>query len=203
MKFDEKTMINDLQIFVNAVHDSYAFLETIGFKRSLLRPGQFGVIVRYQSPLIYVDVTYGPPQFEPQMLFGRIGVDDREDAFSFEAGDLIQVKGCVIPALDSIDEMKTVRQVRWLAALLKSCAADCLKGEDGLFNEMKSRRDVQVKAWIKSQQEEDLLRKLDQLWSSKKYAEFLHLAINFDDSLSVINIKRKILARKYLNKESK
>jgi hypothetical protein len=134
--------------FEDAVVISFAFLEQqYGFSKSIIRPTQQAVVVRYESRSLFVNLAFGPPAYEPEMSFGRLGIDDRKGGFSFEAGDLIQLESYQgwKPSFES--SAAIVRQVAWFASLLNECGKSCLLGDPTVYAEMKSRREALVSEW--------------------------------------------------------
>ena len=126
--------------FEAAVLSSFAFLEQHhGFTHTVLRPSPHSFLVRYESRSLFVNLVFGPPAYEPEMSFGRLGIDDRQGGFSFEAGDLIQLASCQGWNPDIKPGDAVARQVAWFASLLKDCGRTCLLGDASVYEEMKSR----------------------------------------------------------------
>jgi len=81
--------------FEAAVIGSFKFLESDhGFLRRLSQPQKYTRLVVYESAKLYVVLSYGPPAYEPEMSFGRRGIDDVSGAYSFHPGDLVELDCC-------------------------------------------------------------------------------------------------------------
>ncbi|PKP86597.1 MAG: hypothetical protein CVT78_11915 [Alphaproteobacteria bacterium HGW-Alphaproteobacteria-17] len=82
------------------------------------------------------------------MSFGRLGIDDQQGGFSFEAGDLIQLQNCKEWAAPNLGPLGVIDgQVAWFASLLNECGKPCLLGDPAIYAEMKSRREALVTEW--------------------------------------------------------
>jgi hypothetical protein len=81
--------------FELAVVSSFQFLEVrCGFSRRSSRPQEFTQLVTYESPDLYLILSCGPTAYEPEMSFGRRGIDDRSGAYSFHPSDLVALDCC-------------------------------------------------------------------------------------------------------------
>lgn len=183
--------------FKAAVLSSFAFLEQhYGFSNTVLRPSPHSVVVRYESRSLFVNLVFGPPAYEPEMSFGRLGVDDRQGGFSFEAGDLIQLasrRGWT-PNLKPDDAI--ARQVAWFASLLQECGQPCLLGDPSVYEEMKSRREAQVAEWQRDERTRRRDNEIDAAWQAKDYRAVVGLCSAYEGTLSKLNQKRLEFAKK-------
>lgn len=176
--------------FEAAASDSFRFLEqTYGFSKSTLRPNRNSVILRYESTSIFVNVMYGPPAFEPEMSFGRRGIDDIPGAYSFEAGDLVELEICrdwqSKPGSGGIEG-----QVAWLASMLKDCGKECLAGDQSVYHDMKKRRDRLVAEWRHQEHYGALSRNIDAAWRNKDYKRIVDLCANHSGPLGNLDSER-------------
>jgi hypothetical protein len=140
-----QTNLDPSVLFETAVFESFSFLEQeYGFSKKVSRPNQYSVFARYENAVIYVNLMFGSPAYEPEMSFGRLGLDDIVGAFSFEAGDLIQLDSSQgwSKSAENADRIKG--QVAWFALLLRECGHPCLDGDSATYSEMKSRRNALV-----------------------------------------------------------
>lgn len=185
------TATQDLsESFEVAASDSFRFLEQrYGFSKSTLRPNTNSVILRYESASIYVNVMYGPPAYEPEMSFGRRGIDDVPGGYSFEVGDLVQLEICrdwqSKPGSGGIDG-----QVAWLASMLQDCGKECLVGDQSVYSDMKTRRGLLVAEWLHQEQYGALSRSIDAAWRDKDYKKIVDLCANYSGTLGDLNRKR-------------
>lgn len=181
--------------FEMAVIKDFRFLEEDGFSSSTLQPSRHATVIRYENGSIFVNLVYGPPAYEPEMSFGRLGIDDRQGGFSFEAGDLIQLNSCQgwrkeIAGVDPIEQ-----QVAWLAALLKECGRSCLLGDAAVYAEMKFRRQSLVAEWQRDERARVETEQIDAAWKAKDYRTVIQLCSEHDGVLSNINQKRLEIAK--------
>lgn len=184
--------------FEVAASDSFRFLEQgYGLSKSTLRPNTNSVILRYESASMYVNVMYGPPAYEPEMSFGRRGIDDVPRGYSFEVGDLVQLETCrdrqSKPGSGGIEG-----QVAWLASILEDCGKGCLDGDQSVYSDMKARRDRLVAEWRYQEQYEALSRSIDAAWRDNDYKKIVDLCANYGGTLGSINKKRLRYAQSYV-----
>lgn len=182
--------------FEHTVLISFAFLERrYGFSHTVLRPSPHSVLVRYESRSLFVNLVFGPPAYEPEMSFGRLGVDDRQGAFSFEAGDLIQLASCQGWNPDIKPGDAVARQVAWFASLLQKCGQPCLLGDPAVYEEMKSRREAQVAEWQRDERKRRRDNEIDAAWKAKDYRAVVDLCSAYERTLSNLNQKRLKFAK--------
>ena len=128
--------------FEKAVIVNFKFLEVdYDCKRRSSRPQKYTQIVKYENTKLYVILSYGPPAYEPEMSFGRKGIDDVPGAYSFHPGDLIQLDCCRKWAWNKEQGNALESWVAELARLLTVCGAQCLTDDQLVFTQMKDRRD--------------------------------------------------------------
>ena len=196
MKHNMRGMPEPSASFEDAVLISFAFLEQqYGFSKSIIRPTQQAVVVRYESRSLFVNLTFGPPAYEPEMSFGRLGIDDRQGGFNFEAGDLIQLKGCQGWKLNLVSSDAIVGQVAWFASLLNGCGKPCLLGDPTIYAEMKSRREALVSDWQRDERNKAKTNGIDVAWKAKDYRTVVELCSEYEGELSSINQKRLEFAK--------
>jgi hypothetical protein len=186
------TMTQDLSInFEAASSDSFRFLEeSYGFSRSVLRPNKNSILIRYESHSIYVNVMYGPPAYEPEMSFGRRGIDDVTGGYSFEAGDLIQLWEYRNLQLKQVSPGIIEGQVAWLASLLEKYGKECLMGNSATYSEMKARRERLISEWRRQEQYNELSQSIDSAWKAKDYKRIVTLCSRYSGSLGDLDRKR-------------
>lgn len=187
-------------LFEGAVVNSFAFLEQrYGFSKSILRPSQQVVVVRYENSSLFVNLAFGPPAYESEMSFGRLGIDDQQGGFSFEAGDLMQLQNCqkwITPTLGSSQVI--AGQVAWFAALLEECGKCCLLGDPAIYAEMKSRREALVEEWRREERSKGVRNDIEAAWKVRDYRALIALYSIYDGRLSNIDRKRLETAKSKL-----
>lgn len=184
-------------LFEDAVSNSFAFLERrYGFSRSTWRPTQQAVVVRYESPSLFVNLMFGPPAYEPEMSFGRLGIDDQPDGFSFEAGDLTQLKNCKDWAVPKPGPSGVIEgQVAFFASLLDECGKLCLLGDPAIYAEMKSRREALVAEWRREERDKVRSDKIDSAWKAKDYRTVVALFMEHEGDLNDVDRKKLEIAK--------
>ncbi|MGD9470909.1 MAG: hypothetical protein AB7G24_02300 [Novosphingobium sp.] len=182
--------------FEISVLKEFSFLERdYGFSKSIIRPNAHSTIINYKNYDVFVNLVFGPPAYEPEMSFGRLGVDDRQGGFNFEAGDLIQLGSCRGWAKKGENLPPLEGQVAWLAALLGECGRPCLLGDSVVYAEMKSRRETLVMEWQRDERAKAQAGEIDTAWKAKDYQTVIRLCSAYDGVLSDINRKRLEVAR--------
>lgn len=184
--------------FEAAASDSFRFLEEkFGFSKSTMRPDSGSVNLTYQSQLIYVNVVFGPPAYEPEMSFGRCGIDNVVGGYCFEAGDLIQLDGCR-DWRSKPGEGTLEGQVTWLASILEDCGKECLTGDQSIYNYMKCRRDILIDEQSIREQTDVLSNNVEAAWISRDYQRIVHLYSNYRGVLTELDRRRLRYARDHL-----
>jgi len=182
--------------FEAGASDSFSFLEhNFGFVKSIVRPNTNSVILRYESPSIYVNVMYGPPAYAPEMSFGRRGIDDVAGGYSFEAGDLIQLEKYRDWQSKQTPSGGLEGQIAWLASLLAECGKESMLGDPAVYSDMKARRDRLVAEWQHQEQHGTLSRSIDAAWREMDYKTIVDLCANYNGPLGNLDTKRLHYAR--------
>lgn len=190
-------MLEPTALFESAVSESFTFLEQeYGFSRSTLRPNEHSVLVRYENSLLYVNLMFGPPAYESEMSFGRLGLDDVPGRYSFEAGDLIQLPGCRGWKSNAVSSDKITGQVAWLASLLRECGRLGLLNDLAFFNEMRSRREAMVAEWQRDERNSARANKIAAAWEARNYKDVVDLCSSYEGTLSNVDQKRLEFSRR-------
>jgi|SRR5690554_1054783 len=176
--------------FEATVLDRFKFLETdYGFLCRSSRPQKYTQLVIYENPELYVVLSYGPPAYEPEMSFGRRGIDDVPGGYSFHPGDLIQLDCCRDWTWKKDDANTLVNWIAELARLLGRCGTQCLRGNSLVFAQMRTRRDGLIADWLRDEKLKELRSQIDGAWRAKDYKKVLNLYNSVDD-LSELDKKR-------------
>lgn len=182
---------NGASQFEAAVRESFSFLEIeFGFSKQELHPSSNSVVVRYETASLYVVLTYGSPDFEPMMSFGRRGVDDVRGAYSFEPGDLVQLDCCKGWEWKPTQPDRIVRYVGEFARLLAQCGRQCLSGVDAVFEEMKLRRENLITQSNQQRSARAVREKIAAAWERKDYRTVVELYSLIDGQLDELDKRR-------------
>jgi hypothetical protein len=157
-------------------------------------------LVRFESARVYVSLRYGPPSFEVKMRFGRIGIDDKPDAYAFDQGDLQLLECCQGWKWTADGGERIETDVAWFAKMLGDCGRLCLLGDSTIYEEMKVRRDAAVVKWRHEEKLRPLQEKLARAWVSKEYVEVFDLLTRLQalgKSLTPLEQKQFEYARKH------
>ncbi|MDR2857358.1 MAG: hypothetical protein LBV50_05875 [Novosphingobium sp.] len=174
---------------------SFKFLEdNYGFRRRSSRPQKYTQIVTYENDKLYVVLSYGPPAYEPEMSFGRRGIDDAPGGYSFHSGDLVQLDCCRTWVWNKEQGNAIPNWVAELARLLATCGAQCLTGTPSVFAEMRTRRDGLIANWKHEEQLRGVRTKIESAWRAKDYRQVLDLYQSIDER-SALDEKRIGFAR--------
>lgn len=178
-------MTGDIDAFTEAVRTEFAFLESrCGFRRNDLQPS---VSIRYETDAHYVSIALDRRQ-EVQMQFGRRGVEDIVDGYSFETGDLIQLE-CA-KTWHWVSEPGPVHWVSQLAGLLEGCIAAGLFDTPSVLEAMKNRRNDEIAAWHRDERERPIRLKAAAAWDEKNYKAVAEALSDIKPSLTESEARR-------------
>lgn len=168
--------LDNYTIFEEEVRRHFRFLDQqYGFKLSqVVQDGRVKVI-RYESPSVYVALYYGPPAYEPEIAFGRIGIDDAPGAYSFNQGDLVMLNSTVNLHWNADDPSHLSRLLSYYARLLRECGSACLRGEQAVYVELKAVRDRAVQVWRRQEQVNSVRKEAEYAWRRRDYAVVVRL----------------------------
>ena len=190
-------MQDDYAQFEDEVKRNFYFLEQqYEFRLTQINKMGYSKTIRYESRYVYVNLSYGPPEYEPTMSFGRIGIDDALGAYSFEQGDLIQLKNCENWKWNPAYPNHLIGLISEYSRLLKECGATFLTGDQTLFEEMKAKRDSSVKAWHEQEKAINIRNDAESAWSRKDYVTVVNLYETIKDILTETENKKLIYAKK-------
>lgn len=188
-------------MFEDEVKSNFYFLEQqYGFRRTPIKQVGYAKVIRFESPLIYVNLFYGPPAYEPAISFGRIGIDDAPGAYSFDQGDLVQLNSSAGWKWDPANPNNAVlvELISGLAQVLRECGAACLTGDQATFEEMKARRDSAVKVWHEQERVNGIRKKVLSAWNRKDYGTVVSLYETIKDMLTETENRKLDYAKKQL-----
>ena len=184
--------------FEAAVLDSFKFLETdYGFQRRSSRPRKYAQYIIYETDQLYVTLSYGSPEYEPGMVFGRRGIDGVPGSYDFSTGDLVQLDCCRTWVWNK--EQGKSRLANWvaeLARLLVSCGAQCLVGDPSVFAEMQTRRNKLLANWRRDEKLRSVRAQIESAWRAKDYKQVLGFYESIDER-SKLDEKRIAYAKKH------
>lgn len=192
--------LSDYEKFEEIVKSNFYFLEKLYDFH--LSPGQQNnnvKIIRYKSSRVFVHLTYGPPAFEPEMAFGRIGIDDVPGEYSFDQGDLILLESCANWQWQPHYPNHMIGLVSEFARLLMECGTACLKGDEAVFVEMKNMRKQMVSEWYQQEKEKEVRKKALKAWKDKDYSTVVDSYEVIEDVLTKSEKMRLDYAKKKLS----
>jgi hypothetical protein len=189
-------------VFEETVKNNFSFLvQQYGFRLSQIEQTGYVKVIRYESPLVYVSLIYGPPAYEPEMAFGRIGIDDVPGNRGFHPGDLVLLRssfgwkwGAVNPKNPVLVEI-----VAGHAQILRECGSACLLGDQASFEEMKARRDNAIEDWHQEEKVNSIRNDAQVAWESKDYRAVLRLLESIETMLTDTEKKKLEYAKKQLS----
>lgn len=185
-------------VFETSVIRCFDFLQEYGFRRQEAEQLGYVRLIRYESPRVYVNLFYGPPAYEPEMSFGRVGIDDLAEAYSFDQGDLIFLGACKDWRWEPAPERGLDGLISEFARLLNSCGRECLSGDPSVYREMRDRRDIAVKV---SRQQEflgSIRRDAEKAWSKRDYIAYTALMSKVENAITDLEHSKLDYARKHL-----
>lgn len=191
--------LDNYAVFEDEVKSHFNFLEQqFGFRLNQIKQVGYAKVIRFESPLIYVNLFYGPPAYEPAISFGRIGIDDAPGAYSFDQGDLVLVKNCANWKWNPAYPNHLVGLISEFARLLMECGSSCLKGDQVVFEEMKARRDSAVKVWHQKEKANRIRKEALSAWNRKDYGAVVSLYETIRDMLTETEHRKLDYAKKQL-----
>lgn len=172
-------------LFEHQVIKHFHFLEVLySFRRRDAMRRGLSMQIRYESPVVFADLFYGPPAYEVELSFGRIGVDDTPSAYSFGLGDLLQRSSCAKWEWEPVRTDAISSVVAEYARLLRECGTECLSGNPLVFEQMKRARDSAVKGWIQAEKEMAVRKAAEVAWGNKDFGEVRRLYDSIRDHLT-------------------
>lgn len=193
---------NQSDEFEAAVLECFEFLESkYGFLRRSFHPQKYTHLVMYENSELYVVLSYGPPAYEPEMSFGRHGVDDVSGGHDFHSGDLVLLDCCHNWVWNSDKSSYLKSWIAELARLLSICGVKCLAGDQAVFSQMKSRRDKLVSDWVNSEKLREVRNQIDLAWRGKDYKQILCL-YKAVENLTELDKRRIAFAASHAKNES-
>lgn len=198
------SVVDSSSAFEDAVTEHFNFLEQeYGFRLSHIQQVGYTKIIKYESPLVYVNLMFGPPSYEPEMAFGRIGIDDVMGAQSFHPGDLVLLNGSANWKWGPVDPANSVlvENVSGIAQILRECGSACLRGDQASFEEMIARRNSAVKAWQQEEKSSQVRKEAQIAWDNKDYSAVIKLYESVYGLLTPAEKKKLSIAKKQLKRE--
>lgn len=191
--------LDNFAVFEEAVKNNFNFLvQQLGFRLDKIEQTGYSKVIRYESPSVYVSLIYGPPAYEPEMAFGRIGIDDVPGNQGFHPGDLVLLRnsfgwkwGAVNPKNPVLVEI-----VAGHAQVLRECGSACLLGDQASYEEMKVRRDNAIEAWHQEEKVNSVRNDAKVAWESKDYRAVGRLLESIETMLTDTEKKKLEYAKK-------
>ena len=193
----EQKNVKNSALFVEHVKRDFAFLvDEFGFAiDSEFQEGDSASIV-YCSERIYVKVFQGPPAFEPQIAFGRIGIDDQASGYSFEQGDLTLLGARPEWEWRKRDGEPHSGLIPELARLLKERGERCLNCDAEVFLEMATRREQLAEQWKRHDHSQAIRLQAEAAWKRKDLQAVVTLYGEIHDELTAVEQRRLSYAQK-------
>jgi hypothetical protein len=180
--------------FEEEVKKHFLFLVTdYGFQLSRIEQVGFANSIKFESKEVYVYLCYGPPAYEAEMSFGRIGIDDLPGGNSFGPGDLILLGNC--PTWTWSSNQSDVAEY---ARFLRECGSDCLKGDQPIFAQMKRNRDTLTRNWHQEERIKNVRQEANDAWNQKDYLRVVNLYESIRTALTRAETKKLDYARKHI-----
>lgn len=187
--------VNNYDFFEKEVLKYFCFLEKeYDFKVTKIYKNYFTKIIRYESSKVFVNILYGPPENEVSISFGRIGIDDKSDAYCFGQGDLITLDACSKWKWESDYPNRITGSIAEFSRLLRECGSACLNSDPVVFNRMKEKRDITVSAWHRQEHASNLRKKINSAWHQKDYRAVVSLYDEIKDQLTDLEKKKLVYA---------
>lgn len=198
------TSITDAyKLFEEEVKRNFSFLEhKYDFHLSHIKNIGTTKAISYVSSFVYVILFYGAPAYEPEISFGRLGIDDMQGAYSFNQGDLILLNCCSKWQWSNAYPNNLAGLISEFARLLEECGASCLNGNQALFEEMKARRDSAVKVWHQEERAFGIRKDAENAWRKKDYTTIVRLYETITELLTGAESKKLDYAKKQLLNEN-
>ncbi len=191
-------------VYEKLARENFGFLvEIFGFKLAPVEKSDDGYIaLKYLSERVFINLIYGPPEFELDFYIGRRGIEDQPDKHSFTSGDLLYLEGCEkwvgysVYSAHSHDNLRNC--LPKLANLLKDCGKPCLRGDSSAFDKMLSERKKNVTQWHMNQELAQVRNDAAVAWARKDYPEVVKQLTPFKNEITPSERKKLEYSRKYI-----
>lgn len=192
-----------LAVFEKIARKEFAFLETeYCFQVTTLKPENADrIVIQYRSESVYLMLHYGPPEYALDFSFGRLGIEDQEDAHGFTSGDLLYLDGTDnwsdYPGYSAY-ELSNLREfLPKLAQLLRECGHSCLRGDDTAFETMAIRRQEDCDRWHKGQERDRIASQAEIAWRDRDFGKVIALYSSIESNLTAVEEKRLEYAKSH------
>ncbi len=195
--------LDDYQVFSHEVRHRFVFLEK-DYGYSIVQDKVEGDVafIRFESPEVFVTLWFGPPEYDVQLSFGRIGIDDQPGAFTFEPGDLLSLDQCKEWQWDTTYLDKIQSTIAEYARLMRSCGISCLRGDRAVYEIMIQQREALIREWLRDEKLQELRAKAFEAWSKKNYSEYVKLLEPVKEDLFKSELMKLEYARNKMEKAS-
>lgn len=184
-------------IFEDEVRRHFGFLVR-EYAFTLRQVAQYGFVksIRYESLSVYVTLYYGPPAYEPELAFGRIGIDDRPGAYSFDQGDLVMLDSTRGWQWNATLPTHLGGLLAEYARLLRERGDACLRGEQAVYEELKARRDKAVQEWHEQEKVNRVRKEAECAWRKGDFSLVVQLYEGISDRLTKSERLKLLYAKK-------
>ena len=191
-------------VYEKLVQSNFQFLvEDYGFELSEIEQRGSGYIaLKYLSEEVFVSFYYGSPGFELDFSIGRVGIEDKSDNEGFTSNDLIflsdDARWLDYKLYSAHSYENLVKCLPKLAALLKICGANCLKGDPSSYDKILFEKKRSVNQWGKEQELMQAKKEASEAWKNKDYNKLIEVFEPVANELSASEKKKLDYARRQL-----
>ena len=194
-------------LFADGVKTHFYFLvQDYHYRLSEVKQTGYVKFIRFESKDIFVNLYYGPPAYEVEIAFGRIGIDDVRGidgvpvTYSFSMNDLVLLHTCADWKESFPGEDRITGQIMFFSQLMRKCGTACLCGEQVVFEEMSARRNAALLEYQREERMKQMRRELDTAWGQKNYNQVINLLNSSEVMLTKVERKKLEYAEKHTQK---
>lgn len=189
-------MVELTTAFAEGVAQEFAFLGRLGFTQAPFVSSGRVQAVAYRSRAVSVELLFGPPEFEPEMVVSHLQQGSR-----LNSSDLISLGALSMPESSPhperlSSEEKIRNHLRWLAGMLRAADARLLAGDPAFHAELANRVEL-TRAELR--RNDDLRRvraEARNAWRRKHYGDVIRCYESIAQQLSPLEEKRLAYALK-------
>jgi hypothetical protein len=182
--------------FTEAVLAAFDFLTNqYGFRVKRIEP----TFVRYESPLVFVNIYHGRASYELGVQIGRLADDLSQEESAFSLADILDLNGAqdeTCHALLQASTPETInKSVPLLASQIRRHAAPVLRGDPDVLAQLADVQSKKSDQLAKKWKLEDIRKEAQDAWHQKNYARVAELFDSIMEELTPAEAKKLDYAR--------
>lgn len=185
--------------FAEAALSAFSFLSSqYDFHLVKVEP----TFVRYESPILFVNIYHGRGSFELGFEIGLLEKDSAQKESAFSLGDVLDLleireeTGYTFLQASTVERVKTL--VPTLATLVQNYADPVLRSEAGVFDRLTYLQSKKSDELLKEWSLREVREKAAKAWQERNYSELASLYESISEDLTAAESKKLEYAKKQL-----